>query len=112
MLSLWLLANALLGKMSTEEPRPQRPEFVEHLAWEIPSYSEQHLVKPGPARWVQLCDGYGATMVDACNKLEYDLRFVRSASFSFDLGALPETLEKVPYELTTLMHGLKREAHV
>ena len=39
--------NVLRGDMSFVGPRPERPEFVEKLADEIPYYAERHRVKPG-----------------------------------------------------------------
>jgi exopolysaccharide biosynthesis polyprenyl glycosylphosphotransferase len=41
--------NILKGEMSAVGPRPERPEFVEELAQEIPFYRVRHAVKPGMA---------------------------------------------------------------
>jgi len=89
------LVNVLLGEMSIVGPRPERPEFVEQLAQEIPFYNERHRVKPGLTGWAQLCYEYGATRDDARNKLEYDLYYVKNASFFLDLIVLLETVEVV-----------------
>lgn len=45
------LINVLKGEMSFVEPRPERPEFMEELAREIPFYRVRHAVKPGMAGW-------------------------------------------------------------
>lgn len=87
--------NVLLGEMSMVGPRPERPEFVEQLAKEIPFYGERHRVKPGLTGWAQLSYPYGATVEDARNKLEFDLYYVKNASVFLDLIILLETVEVV-----------------
>ncbi|MGB5494703.1 MAG: TIGR03013 family XrtA/PEP-CTERM system glycosyltransferase [Sedimenticolaceae bacterium] len=87
--------NVLLGEMSLVGPRPERPEFVEQLAKEIPFYNERHRVKPGLTGWAQLSYPYGATIEDARNKLEFDLYYVKNASAFLDLIILLETVEVV-----------------
>ena len=87
--------NVLRGEMSLVGPRPERPEFVEQLAHELPFYSERHRVKPGLTGWAQLSYPYGATTEDARNKLEFDLYYVKNASAFLDLIILLETVEVV-----------------
>ena len=89
------LVNVLRGEMSLVGPRPERPEFVEKLSREIPFYDERHRVKPGLTGWAQLCYQYGSTTDDARNKLEFDLYYVKNASFFLDLIVLIETVEVV-----------------
>jgi sugar transferase (PEP-CTERM system associated) len=89
------LFNVLRGEMSIVGPRPERPEFVEQLAKEIPFYNERHRVKPGLTGWAQLCYQYAASPDDSRNKLEYDLYYVKNASFFLDLIVLLETVEVV-----------------
>lgn len=87
--------NVLRGEMSLVGPRPERPEFVEQLKQEIPFYDERHRVKPGLTGWAQLCYQYGSTTDDARHKLEYDLYYVKNASFFLDMIVLLETVEVV-----------------
>ena len=54
-------------------PRPERPEFVEHLSKEIPYYSLRNSVKPGITGWAQVNYRYGASKEDSLEKLQYDL---------------------------------------
>ena len=89
------LFNVLRGEMSLVGPRPERPEFVEQLAEQIPYYNERHRVKPGITGWAQLCYQYGSTAEDAKHKLQYDLYYVKNASFFLDLIILLETVEVV-----------------
>ena len=76
--------NVLMGEMSMVGPRPERPEFVDDLAHEIPFYRARHAVKPGITGWAQVRYGYGNTVDDARTKLEYDLYYVRHAGFYLD----------------------------
>ena len=68
---------------------------VKQLAQEIPFYDERHRVKPGLTGWAQLCYQYGSSSDDARNKLEFDLYYVKNASFFLDLIVLLETVEVV-----------------
>ncbi len=76
--------NVLKGEMSLVGPRPERPEFVDQLAMQIPFYRARHAVKPGITGWAQVRYGYGSTVADALIKLEYDLYYVRHAGFYLD----------------------------
>ena len=89
------LLNVLRGEMSFVGPRPERPEFVQHLEQVIPYYSERHSVKPGITGWAQLCYPYGASEKDALEKLQYDLYYVKNRSLMFDLAILMQTVEVV-----------------
>lgn len=84
--------NVLRGEMSIIGPRPERPEFVERLAQEIPFYRARHSVRPGLTGWAQVQYEYGRTVDDARIKLEYDLYYVRHASPLLDLQILFRTV--------------------
>lgn len=87
--------NVLKGDMSFVGPRPERPEFVEKLAAEIPYYAERHRVKPGITGWAQLRYPYGSSQQDAIEKLQYDLYYVKNYSLFLDLMIIVQTLEIV-----------------
>jgi sugar transferase (PEP-CTERM system associated) len=89
------LLNVLGGKMSFVGPRPERPEFVEQLAQNIPFYRERHSVKPGITGWAQLCYSYGASQQDAIEKLQYDLYYVKNHGLVFDILILLQTIEVI-----------------
>jgi exopolysaccharide biosynthesis polyprenyl glycosylphosphotransferase len=84
--------NILRGEMSLVGPRPERPEFVEKLAAEIPHYQQRHLVKPGLTGWAQINYPYGATTEDALCKLRYDLYYIKHASIGLDLQIALRTI--------------------
>lgn len=78
------IINVLRDEMSLIGPRPERPEFVDDLARQIPFYRARHAVKPGITGWAQIRYGYGASVEDARIKLEYDLYYVRHAGLYLD----------------------------
>ncbi len=85
---LW---NILRGEMSVVGPRPERPEFVAPLSGLIPYFDQRHLIKPGLTGWAQINHGYGATIGDARQKLQYDLYYIKHTSLELDLIILLRT---------------------
>ena len=84
--------NVLRGDMSIIGPRPERPEFVEDLAREIPHYRLRHLVRPGLTGWAQVRYRYGASVDDAAVKLTYDLFYVKNISLVLDTKITLKTI--------------------
>jgi len=83
--------NVLRGEMSAIGPRPERPEFVETLAAQIPFYRARHVVCPGVTGWAQVRFRYSSSTDDARIKLEYDLYYVRRAGPYLDTLILLKT---------------------
>jgi sugar transferase (PEP-CTERM system associated) len=86
------LINVLRGEMSLVGPRPERPFFVEQLNAELPFYGLRHSVKPGLTGWAQVSYGYGASVEDACQKLQYDLFYVKNNTLFLDFLILFKTV--------------------
>lgn len=89
---LW---NVLRGEMSFVGPRPERPVFVDQLRAKIPFYEVRHSVKPGLTGWAQVRYSYGASVEDACRKLQFDLYYVKNNSLFLDILILLETVRVV-----------------
>lgn len=87
--------NVLKGEMSMIGPRPERPEFVEELAKQIPFYKSRHAVKPGLTGWAQVKYEYGASVEDALIKLQYDLYYIKHRSWLLNLLILYKTVNVV-----------------
>ncbi|MAT91607.1 MAG: sugar transferase [Halioglobus sp.] len=87
--------NVLAGDMAFIGPRPERPEFVQQLAEQIPFYDSRHAVKPGITGWAQLCYPYGASTDDARQKLQFDLYYVKNHSLFLDFMITLSTVEVV-----------------
>jgi sugar transferase (PEP-CTERM system associated) len=89
------LVNVLRGEMSFVGPRPERPHFVAELSKVIPLYDGRHAVRPGITGWAQVRSGYGSTIEDARQKLQFDLFYIRHMSLALDLSIVFETFKVV-----------------
>jgi len=86
---LW---NIIKGDMSFVGPRAERPEFHQELKASIPFYQERYLIKPGLSGWAQIKYGYGSTIKDAFEKVQYDLYYIKNRSFVLDLSIILKTI--------------------
>ncbi len=89
---LW---NVLKGDMGFVGPRPERPEFVPWLVEQIPYFELRHMIRPGLTGWAQVRYGYGATLAEAREKLEYDLYYIKHISLGLDLLIMFETVKTI-----------------
>jgi sugar transferase (PEP-CTERM system associated) len=89
---LW---NVLKGDMSFVGPRPEREFFVKKLEDIIPYFTERFTIKPGITGWAQVCYGYGASVKDAIEKLNYDLFYIKNMSIFMDLMIIMRTVKIV-----------------
>ena len=87
--------NVLKGEMSFVGPRPEREYFIHQLEKIVPYYKERLTIKPGVTGWAQVSYGYGATVEDAIEKLNYDLYYIKNMSIWFDLMILLNTVKTV-----------------
>ena len=89
---LW---NVLRGDMGFVGPRPERPEFTAWLNEELPFYYLRNLIRPGLTGWAQVRYGYGATLEETRQKLEYDLYYIKHMSLGLDLLIMFETIKTI-----------------
>jgi sugar transferase (PEP-CTERM system associated) len=89
---LWCV---LKGDMGFVGPRPERPEFVEWLAKEIPFYQVRNAVRPGITGWAQVRYKYSNTLEDAKEKLQYDLYYIKNMSIGLDIMIMFQTIKIV-----------------
>jgi sugar transferase (PEP-CTERM system associated) len=89
---LW---NVLKGEMRFVGPRPEREHFVKELMEKIPYYGERFTVKPGLTGWAQVSYGYGASVEDAIEKLNYDLFYIKNMSILMDFMIVARTIKTV-----------------
>ncbi|BAZ10910.1 hypothetical protein NIES4071_27340 [Calothrix sp. NIES-4071] len=89
------LVNVLNGEMSLIGPRPERPEFDVKLTEIIPYYKMRYSVKPGITGWAQVMYPYGASVLDAREKLSYDLYYIKHYSLTLDLVIALKTIRVV-----------------
>lgn len=86
--------NILKGELSVVGPRPERPEFVNHLEKVIPHYAMRHLIKPGITGWAQInMPGmYAGSVEDSLEKLQYDLYYIKHKSTAIDIAIILKTI--------------------
>lgn len=84
--------NVLHGDMSFVGPRPQRPQFSEHLLAQIPYYDKRMSLAPGLTGLAQLQLPYASTFEESVTHLAWDLYYVARCSFGLDLTILARTV--------------------
>ncbi|MHB8302097.1 MAG: sugar transferase [Acidobacteriaceae bacterium] len=89
---LW---NVLRGDMGLVGPRPERPEFVPLLSNELPYYHLRHMIRPGLTGWAQVRYGYGASIEESRQKLEFDLYYLKHMSLGLDMLIMFETIKTI-----------------
>jgi sugar transferase (PEP-CTERM system associated) len=89
---LW---NVLSGDMGFVGPRPERPEFVPWLCEQIPYFNLRHMIRPGLTGWAQVRYGYGASLEQAREKLEFDLYYIKHMTLGLDLLIMFETVKTI-----------------
>lgn len=89
---LW---SIIRGDMSFVGPRAEQPEFHQELKTHIPFYQERYLIKPGLSGWAQIKYGYGSSVEDNFEKVQYDLYYIKNRSFIFDLSIILKTINIV-----------------
>lgn len=79
------LFNVLKGEMTLIGPRPERPEFTQHLARQIPGYLQRCSIMPGITGLAQINLPPDTDLDSVRRKLVLDLAYVREACFELDL---------------------------
>ena len=93
---LW---NVAKGEMSLVGPRPERPEFVAKLDWEVPWYRERLQVRPGITGLAQLRLPADASLDCVRRKVVYDLYYVRYVTPWLDFKLMCLTAGRLLKEL-------------
>lgn len=86
---LW---NVLRGEMSLVGPRPERPEFIEHLSQEVPNYLLRLGIKPGLTGLAQVLNGYDNDIAGFRRKVALDLLYLQNCCLANDLRILFRTV--------------------
>jgi exopolysaccharide biosynthesis polyprenyl glycosylphosphotransferase len=86
---LW---NVIKGEMSIIGPRAEWIKLVERYKREFPLYHLRQIVKPGITGWAQVNYGYGASLEDTLEKLQYDLYYVKHYSPHMDASIVLKTI--------------------
>ena len=105
------LFNVLKGEMALIGPRPERPEFVQKLAREIPGYLDRLSVRPGITGLAQINLPPDTDLDSVRNKLALDLEYVERGCLLLDLRIFAATcfrLLALPNKAALVLLGLKR----
>ena len=78
------LFNVLKGEMALIGPRPERPEFTQFLAREIPGYVGRLSVKPGITGLAQIILPADSDVESVRKKLALDLEYVQAGTLILD----------------------------
>jgi lipopolysaccharide/colanic/teichoic acid biosynthesis glycosyltransferase len=84
------LINVVRGEMSLVGPRPERPEFADLFADELPHYHGRHAVRAGITGLAQVRGLRGQTSI--ARRLEADLEYVATWSPWLDVQILGATV--------------------
>ena len=90
---LW---NVLNGDISLIGPRPEFPEPVQKYSEQIPYYNIRHIIKPGLSGWAQiygLHSHHSIGIDETCNKLSYDMFYIKNRSLLLDLKIALRTIK-------------------
>jgi lipopolysaccharide/colanic/teichoic acid biosynthesis glycosyltransferase len=87
--------NVFAGHLSIVGPRPEQVGYVEELTEKIPFYRLRHVVKPGITGWAQVKYPYGASELDALEKLQYELYYLKHQSPSLDVRVCMRTVRSI-----------------
>jgi lipopolysaccharide/colanic/teichoic acid biosynthesis glycosyltransferase len=85
------LINVVAGEMALVGPRPERPEFAQVLAEEIPGYLDRLHVLPGVTGLAQLNLPPDTDVESVRRKLLLDLQYIGQASLGYDFRLLLAT---------------------
>jgi exopolysaccharide biosynthesis polyprenyl glycosylphosphotransferase len=89
---LW---HVIRGDLALVGPRPEQPEIVERLQSQLEFYSARHRVRPGLTGWAQVNHGYGGSLADTIEKLQYEFFYIRRQGLRLDLYILLGTVKTV-----------------
>jgi lipopolysaccharide/colanic/teichoic acid biosynthesis glycosyltransferase len=89
------IINIIRGDQSVVGPRPEQLRYVAELRAKIPFYELRHLVRPGLTGWAQVKYPYGASDLDAIEKLQYEFYYLRHQSLILDLRIIGRTIRSV-----------------
>ncbi|MGH9226786.1 MAG: sugar transferase [Acidimicrobiales bacterium] len=89
------MVNILRGDLSIVGPRPEQPHYVDELTEKLPFYNLRHLVRPGLTGWAQVKYPYGASELDALEKLQYEFYYLRHQGLALDARILGRTVRSV-----------------
>ncbi|WP_184544039.1 sugar transferase [Mucilaginibacter sp. FT3.2] len=85
--------NVIKGDMSIVGPRPERQFFIEQLIIKSPNYKKLFSLKPGLTSMGQVNYGYAENVDQMCDRVRYDLVYLKNMSLNSDLSIIFKTVQ-------------------
>lgn len=85
--------NVLKGEMAVVGPRPERQHFIEKIVEKTPNYKKLLRLKPGLTSIGQVHYGYAENIDQMCDRMRYDLIYLRNMSLNSDLDIIFKTVK-------------------
>jgi exopolysaccharide biosynthesis polyprenyl glycosylphosphotransferase len=85
--------NVLKGEMSVVGPRPERQYFIEKIVEKNPNYKRLLSLKPGITSIGQVHYGYAENVDQMCERLRYDLLYLKNIGINNDLNIIIKTIK-------------------
>jgi len=85
--------NVLKGEMSVVGPRPERQYFIEKIMERKPNYRQLLNIKPGITSIGQVSYGYAENIDQICDRINYDLPYLKDMTINKDLGIILKTVK-------------------
>ena len=89
LLQLW---NVLKGEMHLVGPRPERKIWAQEFKKSISYYNQRHIIPPGITGLAQIKHHYEDGEINAKEKLEYDLYYIKNWSIKLEFLIIWETI--------------------
>ncbi|MES2268531.1 MAG: sugar transferase [Bacteroidota bacterium] len=84
--------NVFKGDMSVVGPRPERRYFIDQIIQRDPTYATLLKLKPGVTSLGQVHYGYADSIDKMCERLRYDLHYLKNVDFKADLSIIYGTV--------------------
>lgn len=85
--------NVLKGEMSVVGPRPERQYFIEKIMERKPNYRNLLNIRPGITSIGQVNYGYAENIDQICDRVNYDLPYLKNMTIDKDLGIILKTVK-------------------
>ena len=89
------ILNVLRGEMSLIGPRPDYLSHARTYLRTVPGYRQRHAMRPGISGLAQTRLGYAEGMDQTRAKVDTDLEYIKTASFTTDTRIFVDTLRTV-----------------
>lgn len=87
--------NIIKGELSFVGPRADFVDYYNLLKDKIPYYRIRTVIVPGLSGWAQIHDKFGDSVINARERLAYDIYYIKNRSLSLDIAIALKTLKTI-----------------